>query len=103
MGSDNGGSRHTHIADARSLCPIATLPHSGYHSGWNQINFGVNLIIDMKKNMVYQLGEQTVDFNNILGEIRSSYPHEDISLLYERLNTDGYLCLRKLIPHLNFS
>ena len=25
--------------------------------------------------MVYQLGEQKVDFNNILGEIKSSYPH----------------------------
>ena len=48
--------------------------------------------------MFYQLGEEKVDFNNILGEIKSSYPHEDISLLNERLNTDGYLCLRQLIP-----
>ena len=46
--------------------------------------------------MVYQLGEQKVDFNNTLGEIKSSYPDEDISLLYERLNTDGYLCLDNL-------
>ena len=48
--------------------------------------------------MVYQLGEQKVDFNNTLGEIKSSHPDEGISLLYERLNTDGYLCLRQLIP-----
>ena len=48
--------------------------------------------------MVYQLGEEKVDFNNILGEIKSSYPNEDISLLCKRLNTDGYLCLRQLIP-----
>ena len=47
--------------------------------------------------MVYQLGEKKVDFNNILGEIKSSYPNEDISLLCERLNMDGYLCLRQLI------
>ena len=48
--------------------------------------------------MVYQLGEEKVDFNNILGEIKSSYPNEDILLLCKRLNTDGYLCLRQLIP-----
>ena len=48
--------------------------------------------------MVNQLGEEKVDFNNVLGEIRSSFPDEDISLLKERLNKDGYLCLRNLIP-----
>ena len=51
-----------------------------------------------EEKIVYQLGEEKVDFNNILGEIKSSYPNEDISLLYKRLNTDGYLCLRQLIP-----
>ena len=48
--------------------------------------------------MVYQLGEEKVDFNNVLGEIRSSFPDEDISVLNQRLNKDGYLCLRNLIP-----
>ena len=51
-----------------------------------------------EEKIVYQLGEEKVDFNNILGEIKSSYPNEDILLLYKRLNTDGYLCLRQLIP-----
>ena len=48
--------------------------------------------------MVYQLGEEEVNFNNVLGEIRSSFPDEDISVLNQRLNKDGYLCLRNLIP-----
>ena len=48
--------------------------------------------------MVNQLAEEEVNFNNILGEIRSSFPDEDISVLYQRLNKDGYLCLRNLIP-----
>ena len=48
--------------------------------------------------MVYQLDEEEVDFNNVLGEIRSSFLNEDMSVLNQRLNKDGYLCLRNLIP-----
>ena len=32
--------------------------------------------------MVYQLGEEEVNFNNVLGEIRSSFPDEDLSLIH---------------------
>ena len=48
--------------------------------------------------MAFQLGEQEVDFNNLLGEIRSSFPDEDVSILNQRLKKDGYLCIRNLIP-----
>ena len=30
--------------------------------------------------MVYQLGEEKVDFNNVLGEIRSSFPDEGYNI-----------------------
>lgn len=46
-----------------------------------------------------QIGEQAVLFGGPhLQDITSSYADEDVSLLRQRLQEDGYLCMRGLIP-----
>ena len=46
-----------------------------------------------------QIGEQDVVYGGqYLQEITSSYTHEDIAVLRQRLQDDGYLCMRGLIP-----
>ena len=51
--------------------------------------------------MSFYLGEDLVSLDDVLGEIRSSFVKEDIAVLKNRLNEDGYLCLRNLIPQKN--
>ncbi|NRA38040.1 MAG: phytanoyl-CoA dioxygenase family protein, partial [Planctomycetes bacterium] len=36
--------------------------------------------------------------NEMLAEVRSSFPDEDIAVLRQRLEVDGYLCMRGLLP-----
>ena len=51
--------------------------------------------------MSFYLGEDLVSLDDVLGEIRSSFVKEGIAVLKNRLNEDGYLCLRNLIPQKN--
>ena len=51
--------------------------------------------------MSFYLGEDLVSLDDVLGEIRSSFVKEDIAELKNRLNEDGYLCLRNFIPQKN--
>ena len=44
------------------------------------------------------LGDREVSTDDLLKEITSSYPNEDIETLQARLAEDGYLCMRGLIP-----
>ena len=53
----------------------------------------------MSQERKVQIGEQEVTFGGqYLQDIRSSYASEETAVLQQRLEQDGYLCMRGLIP-----
>ena len=44
------------------------------------------------------LGNREVSMDNLLGKIKDSHPGEETEVLQARLEEDGYLCMRGLIP-----